>query len=282
MVYHDIITEFFLIVNPLTREHLEELENEGETNLYTWHQKEFPRWFLQRASAFVLQQVQFVFYHHTNSLQLHNIIMIFIIICYLQISQLVQVMNLSIDESTVLSSEIIDLVKGPQKTISRMSGCTINGHRFHTKVRERRRKSQNSGVLVQGDHQGEIIDFYGVLIDIIELYYIGRNRVLIFKCDWWDVGNKRRINVDEFGFVSVNVNKTWYKDQPIVLASQAQQVFYVNDLKLGKDWRVVESFKRDIFMMYTFQLNHYKLMQNHTNSKHVVHRVTLWRLKLMT
>ena len=149
-------------------------------------------------------------------------------------------MNLSIDESTVLSSEIIDLVKGPQKKISRMSGCTINGYRFHTKVRERRRKSQNSGFLVQGDHQGEIIDFYGVLIDIIELYYIGRNRVLIFKCDWWDVGNKRRINVDEFGFVSVNVNKTWYKDQPFVLASQAQQVFYVNDLKLGKDWRVVE------------------------------------------
>ena len=80
MVYHDIITKFFLIVNPLTREHLEELENEGETNLYTRHQKEFPRWFLQRASAFVLQQVQFVFYHHTNSLQLHNIIMIFIFI----------------------------------------------------------------------------------------------------------------------------------------------------------------------------------------------------------
>ena len=40
--------------------------------------------------------------------------------------------------------------------------------------------------------------------------------------------------------MSVNVNKTWYKDQPFVLATQAQQVFYVNDLKLGKDWRVVE------------------------------------------
>ena len=122
-----------------------------------------------------------------------------------------------------------------------ISGCTINGHRFHTKHRETCRKSQNSGVIVQANRQGEMIDFYGVLIDIIELYYIGRNTVLILKCDWWDVGNKRRIHVDEFGFVSgVNVSKTWYKDQPFVLATQAKQVFYVNDVKLGKDWRVVE------------------------------------------
>ena len=149
-------------------------------------------------------------------------------------------MELGAVESNHISRGLINLAQGPDKRVIRLTGCTINGHRFHTKVRERRRKSQNSGVLVQGDHQGEIIDFYGVLIDIIELYYIGRNRVLIFKCDWWDVGNKRRINVDEFGFVSVNVNKTWYKDQPFVLASQPQQVFYVNDLKLGKDWRVVE------------------------------------------
>ena len=149
-------------------------------------------------------------------------------------------MHLSVDESTARITEIIDLVKGPQKTVSRMTACTINGHRFHTKDRETRRKSQNSGVVVQGDHQGEIIDFYGVLIDIIELSYLGRNKVLIFKCDWWDIGNKRRIHVNEFGFVSVNVSKSWYKDQPFVLATQAQQVFYVNDLKLGKDWRVVE------------------------------------------
>ena len=40
--------------------------------------------------------------------------------------------------------------------------------------------------------------------------------------------------------MSVNVSKTQYKDQPFVLATQPQQVFYVNDLKLGKDWRVVE------------------------------------------
>ena len=34
-------------------------------------------------------------------------------------------MHLSVDESTDLSREIIDLVKGPQKTVSRMITCTF-------------------------------------------------------------------------------------------------------------------------------------------------------------
>ena len=121
---------------------MEEIQNEGETNLYTRHQKEFPHWFLERASAFILVTL-----------------ICTSIIRNLQISYLVQVMHLSVDESTARITEIIDLVKGPQKTVSRMTACTINGHRFHTKDRETRRKSQNSGVVVQGDHQGEIIDF---------------------------------------------------------------------------------------------------------------------------
>ena len=69
------------------------------------------------------------------------------------------------------------------------------------------------------EHEGKVIDFYGVLIDIIELSYIRRNTVLIFKCDWWDIENKRRINVDDFEIISVNVTKSWYKDQPFVLAA---------------------------------------------------------------
>ena len=132
------------------------------------------------------------------------------------------------------------MANGPQVTIARLSGCTINGHRFHTNDRATRRKSQNSGVVVEAEHKGKMIDFYGVVTDILELKYAARCVVLIFKCDWWDIGSKRGINIDEFGFVSVNVSRRWYRDQPFVLATQVQQVFYVNDLKLGKDWRVVQ------------------------------------------
>ena len=149
-------------------------------------------------------------------------------------------MELGAVESNHISRGLINLAQGPDKRVIRLTGCTINGHRFHTKDRDTCRKSQNSGVLVQAEHQGKVIDFYGVLIDIIELSYIGGNTVLIFKCDWWDIGNKRKINVDEFEIISVNVTKTWYKDQPFVLATQARQVYYVTDIKLGKDWRIVQ------------------------------------------
>ncbi|RVX13245.1 hypothetical protein CK203_018034 [Vitis vinifera] len=38
----------------------------------------------------------------------------------------------------------------------------------------------------------------------------------------------------------INVDNKWYEEDPYVLASQAQQIFYVNDPKLGSSWKVVQ------------------------------------------
>ncbi|KAK6931972.1 Transposase-associated domain [Dillenia turbinata] len=46
----------------------------------------------------------------------------------------------------------------------------------------------------------------------------------------------------ECALTSVNMSRKWYQDQPYVLVSQVKQVFYVLDLKLGKNWHVVQSF----------------------------------------
>ncbi|CAL5405203.1 unnamed protein product [Camellia sinensis] len=96
-------------------------------------------------------------------------------------------------------------------------------------------------MVVKGDHKGKPIDFYGVIREIIELKYLGGNSVFLFKCDWWDVGNEKiGIKVDEFNCISVNVTKTWYKDEPFVLACQAEQVFYLKDTKWGNNYQVVQ------------------------------------------
>lgn len=68
----------------------------------------------------------------------------------------------------------------------------MNDIRFHTKQREQHRLSQNSRVVVLGEHDGKPVDFYGVLIDIIELYYMGWRHIYLFKCDWFDVDNLKR------------------------------------------------------------------------------------------
>lgn len=142
--------------------------------------------------------------------------------------------------STHLIKDLKSLASGPDKSVTRYTSCSIRGIRFHTRDRDMNRRTQNSGVVVRGEHQGEDIDFYGVVRDIIELSYLGGNRVLLFKCDWWDLSKTKGMQKDEHKFISVNVTNTWYKDEPFSLACQADQVFYLKDVKFGNNWRVVE------------------------------------------
>ncbi|KAL6141829.1 hypothetical protein ACLB2K_060115 [Fragaria x ananassa] len=43
---------------------------------------------------------------------------------------------------------------------------------------------------------------------------------------------------------SVNTNTLWYKNDPYVLATQTQQVFYFDDPKLGSGWKVIQKIRR--------------------------------------
>ncbi|GJX80928.1 Myb domain protein 62 [Tanacetum coccineum] len=140
------------------------------------------------------------------------------------------------------TSEVRILSRGPSNSVNQYTGCMVNGYMFHTQSREYNRKTQSSGVVVYSDHATNLIDYYGKLQEVLEVEYLGENkRVLVFKCDWFKVDDGKGIQVDkESGVTSVNVSRKWYKDQPYILASQAKQVFYVPDLKLGINWNVVE------------------------------------------
>ena len=71
-------------------------------------------------------------------------------------------------------------------------------------------------------------DYYGVLIDIIELRYMGGNKIVMFKCEWWDVNTPGKgIMVDEYGRTHVNVTCKLKSNEPFVLACQVEQVFYI-------------------------------------------------------
>ncbi|XP_077239808.1 uncharacterized protein LOC143880718 [Tasmannia lanceolata] len=150
----------------------------------------------------------------------------------------------------------------PLNVARRYKGFNINGFRFHTKDRERNRKTQNSGVvvtaktssfssardmnLVEGD-----ITYYGVLTDIIELNYYGHLKALLFKCDWVDVVSGRGIKKYYFGFMLVNLTRQAFKNEPFVPASQAEQVFYVQGNLNNKDWHLVLKNKpRKLFEMH--------------------------------
>ena len=120
----------------------------------------------------------------------------------------------------------------------------FNSYIFHTQSRESNRKSQNSGVIVKGTHGNNEINYYGVLQDIFEIDYLGDKRsVVVFKCDWFNSENEKGMRVDkECGIYSINLSSKWYKEQQYVLASQANQVFYVADLQLGGHWHIIQNF----------------------------------------
>lgn len=61
-----------------------------------------------------------------------------------------QVSNLYYQGINSVSDQLLSLARGPDKRVFRYKGCNINGLRFHSKDREMERKTQNSGVVVQG------------------------------------------------------------------------------------------------------------------------------------
>ena len=72
--------------------------------------------------------------------------------------------------------------------------------------------------------------------------YIFDHKVELFKCMWFDTNVSRKNIVTDIGSTSINVSSHWYENEPYVLARQACQVFYVDDYKMGQNWKVVQKF----------------------------------------
>ncbi|KAI0504586.1 hypothetical protein KFK09_015538 [Dendrobium nobile] len=147
--------------------------------------------------------------------------------------------SLNLHKSLEGNEDLYSLAMGPDIRVNVYSGCIVNGVKFLVNQRDIRRVTQNSGVSVQGSHKDESIDFYGVLTDVIDLSYIDGNHIVLFKCKWFDLEHKKPIVIDD-DFTSINMSKTWYDNDPYVLAGQVTQVFYVQDTKLRGDWHVVQ------------------------------------------
>ena len=62
--------------------------------------------------------------------------------------------------------------------------------------------------------------------------------ICVFKCDWVD--SRNGVRVDELGFTLVDLSKIGHKSDPFILATQAQQVFYVKG-QVDLRWSIVLS-----------------------------------------
>ncbi|XP_073276424.1 uncharacterized protein [Primulina huaijiensis] len=145
------------------------------------------------------------------------------------------------------TSTLTCLAHGPRGQVIKYSSYVINDNLYQTKARDDERVCQNSGVSLVAstmlvcsakDKNPLMTDvtFYGVIEEIWELDY-HQFQVPLFKCAWV-ANDKGVINNDECGFTLVNMNKIGHKNDSFVLASQVNNVFYIDD-PLQKRWSIV-------------------------------------------
>ena len=127
------------------------------------------------------------------------------------------------------------LSKIPSTEVIKHSGYIINGVRFSTEERDRKRVTQNSGVsLVAKTMQissakdtnpiySDMI-YYGIIKEIWEIDYVSF-RQPVFLCDRVESNNGVKVNKN--GFTVVDLNRIGHRKEPFVMATHVQQVFYV-------------------------------------------------------
>ncbi|RVW27633.1 hypothetical protein CK203_099152 [Vitis vinifera] len=147
---------------------------------------------------------------------------------------------LRVKQSPEAIDELYSLACGPNNRVHTYMGCIVNGVRFHTKDRDDRRITQNSGICVSREHDGEEVDFYGVLSNVVVLNYVLGYKVILFKCTWFNTNQKKKRIKHDYNFTTIQVTSTWYDNDPFILTTQAQQVFYLDDYKNGHNWKVVQ------------------------------------------
>ncbi|WOH09924.1 hypothetical protein DCAR_0729384 [Daucus carota subsp. sativus] len=105
-------------------------------------------------------------------------------------------------------NEIASLAKGPNRAAKRFSGYIVNGYRFHTKLRDQNCTTQNSGVY---------------LTALTTSFASSKDQnPKTGDVNYYD-------DKDSLGFTRVNFNRVRQKDDPFVMSTQVQQVFYIQD-----------------------------------------------------
>ena len=101
------------------------------------------------------------------------------------------------------------------------------------------------------------------ILQIFELEYDNMGMVVtLFECEWCDINpSNKGIEIDKYGYVSLNFMKKLKTDEPYVLASQTGQVYYIRDSRPHRsgDWNIAVKYiprERCTLMITTTMKSH--------------------------
>jgi hypothetical protein len=158
-------------------------------------------------------------------------------------------------KGTKLPEDIVLLANKPYMMVN---SYNINGCVFHTKEFAAGKSTQCDGVSNssmtssyssskdKNPLKGEV-EYYGRIVEIVELNYSNQGSVVLFKCEWSKPAGVK--NITNFGVTQVNLKQLEFGSEPFIFASQAKQIYYVKDA-VDDDWySVVCPSIRDYFDM---------------------------------
>ncbi|KAG5600108.1 hypothetical protein H5410_031478 [Solanum commersonii] len=96
--------------------------------------------------------------------------------------------------SSVQHLQVKEVALGPESQVLTMNKYCVNGFKFQTEEVSRNKKTNNSGVYIQGDVDGtgQTIEYYGVIQEIIEVRYLGwpKKKIVLFRYEWFDPSHR--------------------------------------------------------------------------------------------
>ena len=133
------------------------------------------------------------------------------------------------------------LAWGPLRNVTKWPNYVINGYKFVTKAQNEGMSTTNYGVCVRcGQNDTVESDYYGVLIDIVELEFTGHptKKLVLFKCDWFD-SSPQGTRIDDYGNVEIKKSRRYPSYDPFILAQQAEQVYFSSYPEGSQGWLAV-------------------------------------------
>ncbi|KAI3743561.1 hypothetical protein L1987_61271 [Smallanthus sonchifolius] len=134
-----------------------------------------------------------------------------------------KVYSMKTQNSSELHPELYALSMGVKINASTYTVCIVNGVRFMVFGRDAQRTTQNCGVVTEGENSEK---YYGQLEEIIEVRYPNGYSTVLFRCKWFDTRWGVRY---ENNTTRINTEHEWDKEDQLIFASQAKQVFYIRE-----------------------------------------------------
>ena len=136
-----------------------------------------------------------------------------------------------------MGEKLVMHCRRPKEIAVKYNRYVVSGKLFRTFAVDIGKRTQNSSVCVP-TIDGET--YYGKLTQIIEVEYYDRTKYVLFKCDQADNTRDEGYRVDENGITLVNFKNLVHTgeritDEPFVLTSQVDQIFYVEN-EMNPDW----------------------------------------------